>query len=183
MICGLIILLVGFMSIGATIVINGPRIPAAGGGGPDVWYYAGSGKGDTSYTTLGEGWEPHLNAYGGSISVASGGTCTSISAKVRADTGTIAWKIALYDSDNNLLASGTFNSTTTAQWYDVTINQSVSSGTYKVMYSCSTSLGNIYRDSDQSGLEDAVTYSAFPESTLSASTSTNNLYGVRMYVD
>lgn len=167
-------------------IINPYRYAAAGGGGgPDVYYYGGSGNVEAGFTSSGSvDWNTHQFCYGGVITVATGGTCTIISAKVGVNSGSIDLKVALYNSSNNLLTSGSAAAITgSGVWRDIAVSQAVTAGTYKVLWSTSTNQGIVFYDSAETGIYDEVVYASFPAASITPSNDSGFLYGVRMYVD
>lgn len=158
--------------------------PAVAGGGPDLYYYAGTGKTEASFELATDsGFEPQNFAYGSQIAVAVGGTCTLIGVKSNGSGATLAFKIALYDASNNLLASGNGTAPATMGWTDVAISQTVTATNYRVMVSALTASLDIAYDSGQNGLGMEVAHAAFPPNPLVPTTETGLLYGVRMFVD
>lgn len=173
---------------------NGTSVSCAGGGGgPDLWYYPGSGLGDTSFAggPVSSAYTPHLFAYGSSITVAQAGTCTKLAARVIGENPTTPTiRISLYNNSNALISSGTADEvlvspTATAGWYEVTLATpvAVTATTYKVVLSSSVSTLNIYYSATGNGFGDDQTYATFPPATLVPVTETGTMFAVRMYVD
>lgn len=168
-------------------VVNKGAAPAGGGDGPDAWYYAGSGKDDTDFSTnIDDGWGFGSFAYGDSISVGSAGTCTLISFEgfSAINPTQIDFKIALFDSSGNLLAQGTTSSTSgTPEWLDVAVNQAVTATTYYVFVVASSNSGRIMRDTDDSSYYESTAYASFPPDPASPVAESGSVFAVRMYVD
>jgi hypothetical protein len=111
---------------GATIVIRGPRVPAAGGS-PAWTDTIASGSTDTNVLvpTSGEHWTD--------ITLPTG-TASKLRMYIRSYGYTGTLKMGLHDNSGNLLQSGTVSVTTTG-YFEITItNQSVTSGNYKVSW-------------------------------------------------
>lgn len=163
--------------------------PAAGGGGegPDVWYYAGSGKSESSFTAgqTASGWAPQTYNYGAVVAVGAAGTCTTISIKAGVDGATArTLKIGLFNASNNLVADGSLSvPASSPAWRDVAVSAAVSAANYTIMGSFETSDGAYAYDSGQDGVYDEFDYASFPPATCSPTTESGTIYGVRMYVD
>jgi hypothetical protein len=163
---------------------------AANVGGPDVWYWSGTGKNDSSFSTLTtDGYNVDSYCYGAAITVAAGGTCTKIAGKASASSAGNSVKIAIYDSSGNRLSSGGQSGVLTVSsvtWEEITLQSPVEviPGTYWVFMSGSSPQTQFAYDTGQNGLYSAttVTFANFPPATLSVGTE-DGLYGVKMYVD
>lgn len=110
--------------------------------------------------------------YGATVNVSSGGTATKLRVGLGAIVfGSVGFKIALYDSSSNLVASAT--STTGASsdvQREVSITPTViSAGTYYVVWIANSGAGGVFYKS-KSGTSGSgiyiVDYSAFPPSVL-----------------
>jgi hypothetical protein len=166
----------------------GPGRQGSGGGGgdgPNVWYYPGALT-DTSFTSgpSTAGYEPQNYNYGNGISVATAGTATKLAFRGASGGGAGSFKIGLYNSGGSLLAQTTITGVTgTAGWYEGTINQAVSAGTYYVLVSCSDSFGQYYWNTGDDGSYATATYASSMAASVTINVEAGSGYGVRVYVD
>lgn len=171
------------MLIGAGGVIGAAGVASAGG--PDVYYYT-SGWSATPSPAGYQTWDNHLYGYGSPVVVAQGGTATTISMHLGSNSGSLTFKIALYDNSGNLLASGTTGSISSGSqaWRNITVNVAISAGTYWVYCSSSTIQGmrSYLSDNGADAFTDA--YATFPTDPRPTTTPMDGyLYGARIYVD
>jgi hypothetical protein len=157
---------------------------AAPAGGPDTWYYAfGNGETDFDGNQV-TGSQAYFN--GSEVTVASGGTATTLSVRADSDSTSKAFVIGLWDSSNNLITSCTGSTPAVAglQWLECAIDTAVTdTTTYKVAFQCEDYVTEIAYDNTENGFYDANTYDGSAVDPLVPSTDTNYGYGVRIYVD
>ena len=152
--------------------------------GPNTWYYAPTWTAGTTGTAIANGWAPQSYAYGNNISVAQGGTVTTLSARMESGGGTVAVKMALYDSSYNLVVSGTGSVTTTPGFVDIPVTSTpISAGTYFLHVSAATSDGHIFYLSGSDGDSIEIAYASFPSDPASiAENVESTIFGVRVFV-
>ena len=154
------------------------------------WYYAdgwtGDGDGDNNLTS---GWEPDNYAYGSDITIGASGNITKLAVKARTNGGSVTPKIAIYDSSDDLVASGTgaaFNTPGSGlgDWKEIDIAAvAVSSGDYKILASGSTWQFGMAYVNGTNGYGRSVTYANFPESTLGTTVTETVSFGLKVFVE
>jgi hypothetical protein len=150
------------------------------------WYYSGSGNTDTSFPTSSTGgFSMHTFAYGSTITLPAAGTLTHLAFQGNASSGTVNFKIGLFDGSNNLVVSGgptLISSSVAWQDFDVT-DTAVAAGTYSLNVSAESDNGRFRYLNTQAGIYDDILYAAFPPAALtSPSANPNQLLAARMFV-
>lgn len=150
------------------------------------WYYSGTGNTDTSYLSGSTGgYSMHTFSYGATITLPSAGTVTHLAFQGNASSGTVNFKIALFDPSNNLVVSAgptLISSSVAWQDYDVT-DTALSAGTYTVAVSAESDNGRFRFLNTQAGIFDDILYAAFPPAALTSPTANpGELTAVRAFV-
>lgn len=170
-----------------TASIDTATIGAAEGGSTYTEIFPATGKSDSSFTAgqADGSWDPDLNGYGSPITNTFSGTCTNIAIKGWASGGTANWKVGLYNSNSNLVASGTCSTASgTAVWMDVAVSTTVSNDTYRVMAFGADGVTRFMYDTDAGNyaVDDPTDYADAPPATLTPSHFDNYVFGVKMGV-
>ena len=184
----ILIYLLGLADLGNPSYLASLKPAAAGAAEPESYYYPNSlGSGDFGDGSTTSGWQPENFNYGTSnvISVAAG-TCTRLGVFCNSNGAAFTFKVGLYNASGALVVQATsasVSNTGAKTWVDVTISQSIATGTYAILVSGSTSDASYGYDTGTDGVGISRTYAASmadPHGTLGLESGT--AYGVRMYV-
>jgi hypothetical protein len=149
--------------------------------GPNVYYYTGTGLGESDYTSGMADYTP-LYQGGGNISIAVAGTATKLGAQVDTNGSAVNYKICLLSSAGSLLTSctGTTSSSADPQWLECNINQAVTATSYQAFVSAESNI-LLYYNSVTPGLYHGDDYPNCP--TTSGTEDASGNFAVRIYVD
>jgi hypothetical protein len=159
-----------------------------GAGGPDIWYYSGGQTEDDFETNIiDSGYQISSYSYGADITVAQNGTATALRIKTDSSgSGGVGFRLCLYDSSDNPVASctGTTTSTGGYGWDQCSISESITAGTYYLFASPTTDTDNL-RLAYDAGSDYYLTaeYDAMCLSSSSAKDTEAELFGLAIYVD
>jgi hypothetical protein len=145
-------------------------------------YAGGSGSADyvDGYTSA--GWAPDANAYGGPVVLSGAGTVTQFGVWGGADTVARDLKVGIYTAGGTLVGSSTISMGTTYAWHvSPTVSISIASGaTYIVLVSSPTTDVGYGFDTANDGSFATAAHAGFPQSSLTISTDTDRVFGVRV---
>jgi hypothetical protein len=167
----------------------GGSVPVAAGG-PNVWYWSGSGKNDSSFTyghahivTL-----PDIRDMANKVTILSGGTVTKVSVYLEATAVTSdgRYRTMLKNGENwDLKSCDTITLNGSSGWVEVTLGSPFDVVTNDIVVVSMTATANfsVYYDSESVGHYAAAIYSSYCSDSWSWVNDTNYFYGVKVYVD